>query len=73
MKWLDKIDWKILIVIALMLGLAPFQPSPHLFVKFNMLMQGTLTQPMDIFDLLMHGAPSILVLIKAARQFIFKR
>lgn len=72
MIWLDKMDWTILIIIAVIMGLAPFQPEPHLFEKLRMLFQGTLAKPMDIFDLLMHGTPSILVAIKSVRQFIIK-
>lgn len=72
MNWLDNLDWMILIIIALMLGLAPFQPEPHLVEKLRMLMHGTLTKPLDIFDLFMHSAPIILVIIKAVRQFVLK-
>ena len=68
MTWLDKLDWRILLVVALLLGLAPFQPAPHLYEKLTMLVQGVLTKPMDIFDPFMHGAPLCLVAMKGIRQ-----
>lgn len=72
MTWLDSLDWTILLVIAVLLGLAPFSPVPHLFEKVDMLLQGNLVKPMDIFDLFMHGTPALLVMLKAVRQFIIK-
>ncbi|MAA71445.1 MAG: hypothetical protein CL679_06920 [Bermanella sp.] len=68
MTWLDKLDWRILLVVAVLLGLAPFQPEPHLYEKLKMLVNGGLTKPVDIFDLLMHGAPLCLVIMKGIRQ-----
>lgn len=63
MNWLDKLPWDLLIIGSLTLGLAPFAP-PHLFEKIGMLMAGTLTRPLDIFDLLMHAAFPALLLAK---------
>lgn len=68
MKWLDKIPWTPLLLIALMLGLAPFQPEPHLWQKLKMLAAGTLARPIDIFDLFLHGTPALLVLLKLGRM-----
>lgn len=53
-----------LIVVALFLGLAPFTPEPHLWQKINMLFDASLTKPIDIFDLFMHGTPLVLLIIK---------
>jgi len=50
-----------------MLGLAPFVPEPHLWEKLKMLASGELSKPIDIFDLLMHGTPAILLAIKLTR------
>jgi hypothetical protein len=36
--------------------------------KLRMLSQGTLTQPLDIFDLLMHATPLVLLAIKIWRN-----
>jgi len=47
------------LVACVTLGLAPFpmKPEPHILEKLNMLFSGSLNKPIDIFDLLMHGAP----------------
>ena len=62
MDFLDKIPWHLAIIAALTLGLAPFFPEPHIWEKLKMLARGTLVRPIDIFDLLMHAAPWLLVL-----------
>ncbi len=56
-----------LIIIALTLGLAPFSPQPHVVEKLAMLFNGTLSKPIDIFDLLLHGTPWVLLAIKLIR------
>jgi hypothetical protein len=66
--WLDRIPLQTLILISLLLGLAPFYPEPHLWEKLKMLAAGTLSKPIDIFDLLMHGTPLLLLLIKLLRR-----
>ena len=61
---LNRIPLSILIVLCLTLGLAPFTPEPHLWEKLKMLASGELVKPIDIFDLLLHGAPWLLLIIK---------
>ena len=68
MKWLDSIPMPHLAVIAIVLGLAPFSPEPHLLEKSRMLLQGTLSRPIDIFDLLLHGTPLVLLIVKVMRM-----
>lgn len=68
MKWLDGISLYILVPVAVFLGLAPFTPEPHLWQKTRMLMEGTLTRPLDIFDLLFHAAPLVLLTLKLLRS-----
>ena len=63
-NFLNILSWPIVIIACLTLGLAPFRPQPHLWGKINMLMEGTLSAPADIFDLLMHGAPWIVLALK---------
>jgi len=63
---LDKIPTATLALVALLLGLAPFVPEPHLWQKLKMLADGTLSKPIDIFDLIMHGTPAVLLIIKLA-------
>lgn len=67
MRWLDRIPWSVLLVAAILLGTAPLRPEPHLWQKLKMLASGTLVRPIDVFDLVMHGAPIALVALKALR------
>jgi len=62
---LDQIPWSLVILLALTLGLAPFRP-PHIVEKLQMLSRGTLVRPIDWFDLLLHAAPWVLLILKAA-------
>ncbi|MBE0510840.1 MAG: RND transporter [Chromatiales bacterium] len=66
--WLDRIPLNILIIVALLLGLAPFVPEPHLWEKLKMLAAGELVKAIDIFDLLMHGVPVVLLAIRLVRM-----
>ncbi|MHB8763736.1 MAG: hypothetical protein ACYDA8_05270 [Deferrisomatales bacterium] len=61
---LDAIPYSALVPAALLLGLAPFYPKPHLVEKLQMLFAGQLTRPLDIFDLAFHGAPVVLLAVK---------
>jgi hypothetical protein len=63
-NFLDKIPFSMLILVTLLLGLAPFMQEPHLWQKLKMLSSGALTKPLDIFDLLMHGTPLVLLIVK---------
>ena len=58
----------IAVLAALTLGLAPFFPEPHIWEKLKMLAAGTLTRPIDIFDLLLHAAPWLVVIAKLVRM-----
>jgi hypothetical protein len=64
MKILEKIPLPLLLVACFTLGLAPFNPQPHVLEKLTMLVSGELYRPVDIFDLLMHGTPWILLVLK---------
>lgn len=56
-------DWRIIILLCLTLGLAPFFPEPHLFGKLRWLAGGAKgMQIQDYFDVVMHGFPFILLL-----------
>ena len=68
MSWLDRIPMGPLVAVAVLLGLAPFAPQPHLWEKLTMLVAGELVRPLDIFDLLMHGTPVVLLVLKLARR-----
>ncbi len=67
MKWLDAIPLWLLVAGAVFLGMAPFVPEPHLWEKLKMLAGGTLSRPLDIFDLLLHGAFPVLLIIRLVR------
>lgn len=68
MSWIDNVPLSLLVIVALFLGLAPFVPEPHLVEKVRMLAAGTLRRPIDIFDLVLHGTPVALLLLKLARM-----
>ena len=68
MSWLDKIPLVVFVLFAVLLGLAPFMPEPHLWEKLKMLFAGTLTRPIDIFDLLWHATPVVLLALKLIRM-----
>ena len=55
-------DWKLIILLCLTLGLAPFLPEPHIVGKVKWILGGALDmKPMDWFDTLLHGFPFILL------------
>jgi hypothetical protein len=68
LRWLDRISYPILIAVAAFMLLAPFQPMPHLLEKLIMLKNGTLRRPIDIFDLVYHLLPALLLVAKAVRD-----
>jgi hypothetical protein len=68
LAWLDRLPLMSLLIAAVLLGLAPFSPEPHLVEKLRMLSQGELRRAIDIFDLFLHGAPALLLLLKLARE-----
>ena len=68
MQWLDRIPLTALAIAALALGLAPFVPEPHLWQKLKMLANGTLSRPIDIFDLIMHASLPLLLAAKLIRM-----
>ena len=69
LAFLDKIPYSILIVLAVFMLLAPFRPMPHVLEKFIMLTNGTLTKPIDIFDLFYHLVPTIILALKVYRDY----
>jgi len=61
---LEKIPFSVAVILSLSLGLAPFVPEPHIWEKLKMLADGPLHRPIDIFDLLMHGTPWAILILK---------
>lgn len=68
LMWLDRLPWIWLLLLGGWLAIAPITPEPHLIEKLRLLMQGALVRPLDIFDLVLHAAPLLLVALKLWRQ-----
>ena len=66
---LDKIPYTVIIPLAVWMLLAPFRPMPHVLEKLNMLLNGSLNRPIDIFDLFFHLIPTLILLLKVFRSF----
>ena len=61
MKFLN--DWRLLLLLCLTLGLAPYFPEPHILGKIRWLAGGAKgMQPIDYFDVILHGTPFLLML-----------
>lgn len=61
---LRRIPFSVLLLVAIFLGIAPVTPQPHLIEKLALLLQGRLVRPIDIFDLLFHASPLLLLGLK---------
>lgn len=70
MTFLDNIPWWVAILAALTIGLAPYTPEPHIMEKLRWFSLGTLKRPLDIFDLVLHATPFLLVAAKLVRQVL---
>ena len=56
-------NWKIVILLCLTLGLAPFFPEPHIWGKIKWIMGGAVgMQFKDWFDVIFHGLPFLLLI-----------
>ena len=64
MIFMKRFPYKILVPLAIFLGLAPFLPQPHLVEKIEMLANGSLRKPIDIFDFFWHVWPVLLLVVK---------
>ncbi len=72
MNWIDRQPLILFVIASLTLGLAPFVPEPHLLEKLRMLAAGELARPIDIFDLVLHAAPWVLLLLKLYRRSLHR-
>lgn len=72
LNWIDKLNVRALLVVAVLLALLPFQPEPHLFEKLRMLYHGDLVRPIDIFDLFLHSFPLVLLAIRLIRIKLYE-
>jgi hypothetical protein len=71
--WRERVlPYRLLVPVALVLGLAPLRPEPHLVEKLRMLFSGTLSRPIDIFDLVLHGTPAVLLVARVAADVVVR-
>lgn len=64
-------DWKFILLLCLTLGLAPYYPEPHIWGKLKWLRSGAVgMQPLDWFDLVLHGFPWILLIRLLVRRLL---
>ncbi len=62
-------DLRILILLSLTLGLAPFVPEPHVWGKLKWIWGGGVgMQALDYLDLLFHGTPWVLLIIALVKR-----
>ncbi|MBN2868982.1 MAG: hypothetical protein JXK08_09940 [Flavobacteriaceae bacterium] len=62
-------DFRLVILLCLTLGLAPFFPEPHIWGKLKWIAGGAKgMQAIDWFDVVLHGFPWVLLI----RVFILK-
>ncbi|MFC5196276.1 hypothetical protein ACFPH8_13135 [Bizionia hallyeonensis] len=67
-------DGKLLLLLCLTLGLAPFFPEPHVWGKLKWIAGGAVgMQPMDWLDLLFHGFPFLLLLRYLVLKIVLKK
>ena len=66
-------NWKLILLLCLTLGLAPFTPEPHIVGKLRWIIGGAKGMTaMDWFDALLHGFPFILLVLIIVLK-IFKK
>ena len=63
-RFLQQLPWVPLIVAALLVGLAPLLPQPHLIEKAIKIATGSPMRPIDYFDILFHLFPALIALLK---------
>ena len=67
-------DWKLLAMMSLTLGLAPFAPEPHIVGKIRWIMGGANGMTLvDWGDFLMHGTPWFLLIRVGILKLINKK
>jgi len=64
LSWLHCPSMPMLIIAAILLGIMPVMPEPHLVQKLGMLFNGTLVKPVDIFDLFWHSWPILWITLR---------
>lgn len=67
------LEYRFLIPLVLLFGFAPFYPQPHIVEKITMLAAGTLQKPIDIFDLVWHAWPFLLLSYRIYRDILNRK
>ncbi|WP_323789427.1 hypothetical protein [Psychroserpens sp.] len=56
-------NYRVIILLCLTLGLAPFYPEPHIWGKLNWIVGGAVGMQLeDWFDVIFHGLPWLLLI-----------
>ena len=71
MELISKLPWGPFVLACLTIGLAPFNP-PHNWEKLRMLIKGKLVRPIDWLDFALHGAPWVMLILKAVAALLQK-
>ncbi len=66
-KLIDRLPILQIAIMALLLGLAPFSPEPHLIEKIRWLFDGSPFKLIDWGDLVLHAGPVVLLIWKLIR------
>ncbi len=54
---------RIILILCLTLGLAPYSPEPHIWGKIKWILGGAIgMKPIDYFDFVFHGLPFFLLI-----------
>jgi len=73
MAWLDDMSYLFLLAAAILMAMMPFQPEPHLLEKYRMWQEGELHRWLDIFDVVWHLLPTLLLLVKLGRDVMLHK
>lgn len=66
-------NWKLIVLLCLTLGLAPFLPEPHIWGKLKWIAGGAHgMKAIDWFDVLQHGLPFLLLIRLVVLKIIGK-
>ena len=67
-------NWKLVLLVCLTLGLAPFLPEPHIWGKLKWIAGGAIGMgAKDWFDVILHGFPFLLLLRVGVNRLIGRK
>ncbi len=59
-----QVSYGSLLIPAILLGLAPFSPQPHVVEKVTWLLTSQPFRAVDVFDVIFHLSPFVLICLK---------